>query len=110
MAKEHPLCQKEKLYLSDLQDAKIVLVNGDSWIMQQLQGELETVNCTPQIVLDGAEWEQAMSLVSKAGYVSFCLPPKKPEKIPLATRKVEDMKLPVSFNMAIMKDRKLTAA
>ncbi|MBQ8619681.1 MAG: LysR family transcriptional regulator [Clostridia bacterium] len=110
MADSNPLCAKETLSLKDLKYAKVVLVNSDPGVMQQLQSRLESVGCPPQIILDGSEWEQAMELVASAGYISFCLPPRNLGSIALQTRCVDDLGLIVNFNMAIMKGVAMTDA
>lgn len=110
MAGENPLCAKQRLCLQDLKGSKIVLVNSDPEVMRLLQNRLESAGCPPQIILDGAEWEQAVELISSAGYISFCLPPGNPNNIPLQTRSVEDLGFSVNFNMAVMKGVTLTDA
>lgn len=110
MAEDNPLCQKEMLSLKDLGESRIVLVNCDPDVMQLLQSRLESIGCPPQIILDGAEWEQAMELISSAGYISFCLPPRNLGGISLQTRSVGDLGLTVNFNMAVMKGVTMTDA
>lgn len=110
MAGGSPLCDMETLSLKDLKDSKVVLVNNDPDVMRQLQSRLESFGCPPQIILDGAEWEQAMELIASAGYISFCLPPGNPSNITLQTRRVEDLGLTVNFNMAVMKGVVMTDA
>jgi len=110
MSVDHPLCKKEKIYLKDLQYSKVVLVNSDHDVMRQLYSRLESVGCLPQIILDGAEWRQAMELVASAGYISFCLPPANPSNIALRTLPVEDLGLTVDFNMAVMRGVAMTDA
>ena len=110
MAEDHPLCSKKTICLNDLQYSKIVLVNSDPDVMRQLQSQLERVGCPPQIILDGSEWDQAMELISSAGYISFCLPPGNPDNIALRTREVEDLGLTVNFNMAVMRGVAMTDA
>lgn len=110
MADSNPLCEKETLSLEDLKRSKVVLVNSDPDVMQQLQNRLESVGCPPQIILDSAEWEQAMELIASAGYISFCLPPGNPDNISLQTRWVNDLGLTVNFNMAVMKGVAMTNA
>jgi len=110
MSDQNPLCEKEILRLEDIKGSKVVLVNSDPEVMRQLQGRLESVGCSPQIILDGSEWEQAMELVSSAGYISFCLPPGNPGNIALRTREVKDLGLTVNFNMAVMRGVAMTDA
>lgn len=110
MSDKNPLCKKEKLKLEDIKGSKVVLVNSDPDVMQQLQGRLESVGCPPQIILDGSEWDQAMELVASAGYISFCLPPGNPGNIALQTREIEDLGLTVNFNMAVMRGVSMTDA
>lgn len=110
MANSNPLCEKESLNIEDLKQSKVVLVNSDPDVMQRLQNRLESIGCPPQIMLDSAEWEQAMELIASAGYISFCLPPGKPGNISLQTRCVNNLGLTVNFNMAIMKGVALTDA
>lgn len=110
MSEKNPLCQKEQLLLEDIRGSKVVLVNSDPDVMQQLHGRLESVGCSPQIILDGSEWDQAMELVASAGYISFCLPPGNPGNIALQTRCVEDLGLKVNFNMAVMRGVAMTDA
>lgn len=110
MAEDNPLCEKETLSLNDLKGSKVILVNSDPDVMQQLQNRLESVGCPPQIMLDGSEWEQAMELIASAGYISFCLPPGNPNNISLQTRCVDDLGLTVNFNMAVMRGVAMTDA
>ena len=110
MAEDNPLCSKETLNLKDLAESKIILINTDPDVMQQLLRRLESIGCPPQIILDGAEWDQAMELVASAGYISFCLPPRKRSSLSLQTRPVDDLGLTVDFNMAAMKGVAMTNA
>ena len=110
MSEENPLSTKEKLCMKDLLHSKIVLVNGDPMAMNQMQQRLESVGCSPQIVLDGTEWDVAIELVSNAGYISFCMPPRNLRNHALKTRPVEDLGLTINFNMAVMKGVALTDA
>ena len=110
MDADHPLCRKESIQLEDLRYSKVVLVSSDPEVMRQLENRLESVGCQPQIILDGAEWNQAMELVANAGYISFCLPPGNPGNIALRTRCVEDLGLTVNFNMAVMRGVVMTDA
>jgi len=110
MSTDNPLYRKETIRLKDLQYSKVVLVNSDPDVMRQLQSRLESVGCPPQIILDGAEWHQAMELIASAGYISFCLPPGNPTNITLQTRQVEDLGLSVNFNMAVMRGVAMTDA
>jgi len=103
MSDKNPLCAKETLRLEDIRGSKVVLVNSDPDVMQQLHGRLESAGCPPQIIMDGSEWDQAMELVASAGYISFCLPPGNPGNIALQTRAVADLGLTVNFNMAVMR-------
>lgn len=110
MAEGNPLCTKERLSMKDIQHSKIVLVNGDPAAMNQMKKRLESVSCSPQIVLDGTEWEVAVELVASAGYISFCLPPRNLRNKHLLTRPVEDLGLTINFNMAVMKGVAMTDA
>lgn len=110
MSESNPLFKKETILLEDLQYSKVVLVSSDQEVMRQLHERLESVGCAPQIILDGAEWRQAMELVASAGYISFCLPPGNPSNIALHTREVEDLGLSVNFNMAVMRGVAMTDA
>lgn len=78
--------------------------------MRQLQNRLESVGCPPQIMLDGAEWEQAVELIQSAGYISFCLPPGNLSNARLQTREIEDLGLTLDFNMAVMRGVAMTDA
>lgn len=62
MSSTHALCEKAALRMEDLRGCKVILVNSDPEVMRQLQNRLESVGCPPQIMLDGAEWEQAVEL------------------------------------------------
>lgn len=110
LSQDNPLCEKPVLSLSDLRQAKVILVNSDPGVMQTLQARLESVGCPPQIILDGAEWEQAVELIGSAGYISFCLPPGNPGNIRLQTRPVADLGLTVNFNMVVLRGVALTDA
>ena len=110
MSSENALSEKTKLRLEDLRGSKVILVNSDPQVMQQLQNRLESVGCPPQIILDGAEWEQAVELIQSAGYISFCLPPSNLGNMSLQTRDVEDLGLTVDFNMAVMRGVAMTDA
>ena len=89
---------------------KVILVNSDPEVMRQLQNRLESVGCPPQIMLDGAEWEQAVELIQSAGYISFCLPPGNLSNARLQTREIEDLGLTLDFNMAVMRGVAMTDA
>ncbi|MBR3794768.1 MAG: LysR family transcriptional regulator [Clostridia bacterium] len=110
LSPEHPLSAKESLALDDLKTNKIVVINNDPGVTQSLLRRLKTAGCSPQIILDGAEWTQAMELVGDAGYISFCLPTGTPNGISLLTRPVRDMDLTVNFNMATLKGVALSDA
>ena len=69
MSSTHALCEKAALRMEDLRGCKVILVNSDPEVMRQLQNRLESVGCPPQIMLDGAEWEQAVELIQSAGYI-----------------------------------------
>ena len=110
MAADHPLYQRESIRLKDLTRQKIVLVNSESDVLGRLQARLEGEGCQPQIMLDGANWEQAMELVTNAGYISFCLAPRNKSSMILHTRSVEDLDLTVKFNMVVRKGVVMTDA
>ena len=93
-----------------LRGCKVILVNSDPEVMRQLQNRLESVGCPPQIMLDGAEWEQAVELIQSAGYISFCLPPGNLSNARLQTREIEDLGLTLDFNMAVMRGVAMTDA
>lgn len=61
-------------------------------------------------MLDGGAWGQALELVAKANYVSFCLPPKTMKEEKLVTRPVRDLDLTINFNMAVLRGAALSAA
>ena len=98
------------LRMEDLRGCKVILVNSDPEVMRQLQNRLESVGCPPQIMLDGAEWEQAVELIQSAGYISFCLPPGNFSNARLQTREIEDLGLTLDFNMAVMRGVAMTDA
>lgn len=98
------------LRMEDLRGCKVILVNSDPEVMRQLQNRLESVGCPPQIMLDGAEWEQAVELIQSAGYISFCLPPGNLSNARLQTREIEDLGLTLDFNMAVMRGVPMTDA
>lgn len=98
------------LRVEDLRGCKVILVNSDPEVMRQLQNRLESVGCPPQIMLDGAEWEQAVELIQSAGYISFCLPPGNLSNARLQTREIEDLGLTLDFNMAVMRGVAMTDA
>ena len=110
LSERHPLCEKESLSLDELREHKIIVINNDPGVTQALLSRLETAGCAPQIILDGAEWAQAMELVGSAGYISFCLPTGAPNGIGLITKPVKDMELTVNFNMAALKGVALSDA
>lgn len=110
LSQKHPLSAKKSLTLAELKPYKIIVINNDPGVTQSLLLRLETAGCAPQIVLDGAEWTQAMELVGSAGYISFCLPTGAPNGIGLLTKPVEDMDLTVNFNMAMLKGVALSDA
>ena len=98
------------LRMEDLRGCKVILVNSDPEVMRQLQNRLESVGCPPQIMLDGAEWEQAVELIQSAGYISFCLPSGNLSNARLQTREIEDLGLTLDFNMAVMRGVAMTDA
>lgn len=110
MSSTHALCEKAVLRMEDLRGCKVILVNSDPEVMRQLQNRLESVGCPPQIMLDGAEWEQAVELIQSAGYISFCLPPGNLSNVRLQTREIEDLGLTLDFNMAVMRGVAMTDA
>ena len=110
MSSTHALCEKAALRMEDLRGCKVILVNSDPEVMRQLQNRLESVGCPPQIILDGAEWEQAVELIQSAGYISFCLPPGNLGNARLQTREIEDLGLTLDFNMAVMRGVAMTDA
>ena len=69
MSSTHALCEKAALRMEDLRGCKVILVNSDPEVMRQLQNRLESVGCPPQIMLDGAEWEQAVELIQSGLYL-----------------------------------------
>ena len=110
LSETHPLHAKEALTLEELKNNKIIVLNNDPGVTQALLRRLETAGCAPQIILDGAEWTQAMELVGSAGYISFCLPTGASNGIGLITKPVEDLDLTVNFNMAALKGVALSDA
>lgn len=108
ISEKHPLCAKESLTLEELRSNRIIVINNDPGVTQALLRRLETAGCAPQIILDGAEWTQAIELISNAGYISFCLPTGAPNG--LLTKPVKDMELTVNFNMAALKGVALSNA
>ncbi len=110
MSEKHPLAGQKSIRMNDLAQCKIIVINSDPGVTQTLQRQLEAAGCPPQIVLDNAEWTQAMELIGNAGYISFCLPPVSLGKMKLKTCAVEDLDLTVNFNMAVLRGVTLSDA
>ena len=110
MSEDNPLQKKPEIFLKDLRHQKIILVSNDPGVTQQLLRRLEQAGCTPQLVLDGTEWTQAIELVTGAGYISFCLPGGGASGLKVSTRPVKDLDLTVNFNMAVLRGITLSDA
>ena len=104
MSDQHPLAERKNISLEDLRPYRLVILSSDPSMTEALESQLVEAGCAPQIILDGAEWTQAMELIENAGYISFCLPPAKLEDKHLKTIPVSNLDLVVNFNMAILKD------
>lgn len=110
MGRDHPLAGKQGLTLRDLAPHKLVVMGNDPGVTQSLIEELEGAGCTPQIILDGMEWAQALEMIGSAGYISFCLFPREFKWENLAVRPIVDLKVRVNFNMVKLKNVTLTDA
>ena len=80
MSSTHALCEKAALRMEDLRGCKVILVNSDPEVMRQLQNRLESVGCPPQIMLDGAEWEQAVEADPERGLYLVLSAAGKPQQ------------------------------
>ena len=109
IAQDHPLAAMEELTMADLRGYRLLVVNNDPGVTEELQGELSSVGCEIQLILDGAEWLQTLELVRNAQYVTFCLPPRR-LSAPLTSRPVKDLPVRVNFNMAALRDIRLSRA
>ena len=110
MSADHPLAARSTLRLVDFQKQKLVLMNNDPGVTKNLQDELQSAGCNPQIVLDGMEWTQALEMISSAGYISFCLYPRDIKWEGLVVRPLEDLQLLVKFSMVKLKNIELSKA
>ena len=110
MSKDHPLAAHRTLSLRDFAHHKLVLLNNDPGVTQSLIGELQDAGCSPQIILDGMEWTQALEMISSDGYVSFCLFPRDLKRENLVVRPLSDLKLMVKFSMVKLRNVSLSAA
>lgn len=102
MSQNHPLAGQQAIGLRDLRPYRLVLLSSDPGVMGELQRQLVSAGCAPQIILDSGEWTQAIELIENAGYISFCLPPGDPSLTALRTLPVRDLTLTVNFNMATL--------
>ena len=110
LSENHPLAQKQELCLADFAPYRLVLLNSTPRVIGSLERQCTAAGCAPQITLDGSAWGQAIELVSKANYVSFCLPPKTMREKKLVTRPVRDLDWTINFNMAVLRGAALSAA
>lgn len=110
MSRDHPLAEKETLSLADFAAQKLVVLNNDPGVTQSLIGELQDAGCSPQMILDGMEWMQALEMIGSAGYISFCLFPRDAKWENLVVRPLRDLKLMVKFSMVKQKNVTLTDA
>ena len=110
LSADHPLAAKEELCMADFAPYRMVLLNSTPPVINSLERQCAAAGCEPQIMLDGSAWGQALDLVAKANYISFCLPPKTMKAEKLVTRPVRDLDLTVNFNMAILRGAALSAA
>ena len=110
LSADHPLAVKEELCMADFAPYRMVLLNSTPPVISSLERQCAAAGCAPQIMLDGSAWGQALDLVAKANYISFCLPPKTMKAEKLVTRPVRDLDLTVNFNMAILRGAALSAA
>lgn len=109
MAQDHPLTAKQELTMTDLKGYRLIVVNNDPGVTEELQEQLSGVGCEIQLILDGAEWIQTLDLVRNARYVTFCLPPRTLGQN-LTIRPVSDLTVKVNFNMAALRNITLSAA
>lgn len=110
MSRDHPLAASESLSLADFAPHKLVLLNNDPGVTQSLIDELQDAGCTPQIILDGMEWMQALEMIGSARYISFCLFPRDAKYENLVVRPLRDLKLTVKFSMVKQKNVTLSNA
>ena len=110
MNRDHPLATNRTLSLRDFAHHKLVLLNNDPGVSQSLVGELQDAGCSPQIILDGMEWMQALEMISSDGYVSFCLYPRDLNRKNLVVRPLSDLKLTVKFSMVKLRNVSLSTA
>ncbi|MFR5796634.1 MAG: LysR substrate-binding domain-containing protein [Christensenellales bacterium] len=99
-------CSKQELCMADFAPYRLVLLNSSPHVIGSLERQCAAAGCAPQIMLDGGAWGQALELVAKANYVSFCLPPKTMKEEKLVTRPVRDLDLTINFNMAVLSRRR----
>lgn len=110
LSEKHPLARKQELCMADFAPYRLVLLNSSPHVIGSLERQCAAAGCAPQILLDGGAWGQALELVAKANYVSFCLPPKTMKEEKLVTRPVRDLDLTINFNMAVLRGAALSAA
>ena len=110
LSEKHPLARKQELCMADFAPYRLVLLNSTPHVIGSLERQCAAAGCAPQIMLDGGAWGQALELVAKANYVSFCLPPKTMKEEKLVTRPVRDLDLTINFNMAVLRGAALSAA
>ena len=110
LSEKHPLARKQELCMADFAPYRLVLLNSSPHVIGSLERQCAAAGCAPQIMLDGGAWGQALELVAKANYVSFCLPPKTMKEEKLVTRPVRDLDLTINFNMAVLRGAALSAA
>lgn len=110
LSEKHPLARKQELCMADFAPYRLVLLNSTPHVIGSLERQCAAAGCAPQIMLDGGAWGQAIELVAKANYVSFCLPPKTMKEEKLVTRPVRDLDLTINFNMAVLRGAALSAA
>ena len=110
MSSTHTLCEKAALRMEDLKGLQGYFGQQRPRSDAAAPKPAGSVGCPPQIILDGAEWEQAVELIQSAGYISFCLPPGNLNNALLQTREIEDLGLTLDFNMAVMRGVAMTDA
>ena len=108
LSEKHPLARKQELCMADFAPYRLVLLNSSPHVIGSLERQCAAAGCAPQILLDGGAWGQALELVAKANYVSFCLPPKTMKEEKLVTRPVRDLDLTINFNMAVLRGAALS--